>query len=173
MRILPARPADAEAMARLQVAAWRETYPGILPDATLDRLSVAERTGLWRRVLEGGGWACLLRDGRAGAGALAGFVSGGPSRDDDAGPATGEIYGLYVLAAWQGRGLGRRLMAAAVERLGRGGFRELTLWALAENRLAARFYDGLGGRVDRTEVELEDGRRVREVRYRWKPLPAP
>jgi len=35
-----ARPADAAAIGAVHVAAWRSTYPGILPDQYLSRLSV-------------------------------------------------------------------------------------------------------------------------------------
>jgi hypothetical protein len=34
---------DARAIAEVHVASWRETYRGIVPDAFLDALSVAER----------------------------------------------------------------------------------------------------------------------------------
>ena len=37
--IFPAGPADAEALARVHVQSWRETYRGLLPDAYLARMS--------------------------------------------------------------------------------------------------------------------------------------
>lgn len=168
MRIRSAGVEDAAALARVQVASWRETYRGILPDTTLDRLSVAERADLWRRVLSGGGWALLLRDP---GGAAAGFIGGGASRDRDARPGDGEIYAIHVLEAWQGRGLGRRLVQAAVRRLEADGLTALTVWTPEKNRGGRAFYDRLGGRIDRVEDEIVDGRRVQEVRYRWRGFP--
>jgi hypothetical protein len=36
--ISPAGPADALELGRVHVKSWRETYPGILPQAALDRM---------------------------------------------------------------------------------------------------------------------------------------
>lgn len=53
---------------------------------------------------------------------LEGFASYGPSRDENADrTCVGEISTLYVLAEAWGQGLGRRLMAEAVERLTAAG----------------------------------------------------
>lgn len=170
IRIRPAAVADAETLARLHVASWREAYAGILPAAHLDRLSIRERTGLWHRVLTGGaGWALVAETPEAGA---VGFVSGGRLRDGGAGRTDGEVAAVHVLGAWQGRGLGRRLLAAAVTRLAADGHTRLFIWTLADNRPARVFYEHLGGHVDAEEVDDVDGHPVREVRYRWDRLPA-
>jgi GNAT superfamily N-acetyltransferase len=44
-------------------------------------------------------------------GEVAGFVSVGPSRDEDAAADTGELYAIYVLAEHQGRGVGQETSA--------------------------------------------------------------
>jgi hypothetical protein len=47
--ISPAGPADAAELARVHVRAWRETYPGILPQTALNRMNVAAHTRRFRR----------------------------------------------------------------------------------------------------------------------------
>ena len=37
--VFPPGPADAEALGRVHVTAWRQTYPGLLPPANLARMS--------------------------------------------------------------------------------------------------------------------------------------
>src|SRR5690349_8957318 len=49
--ILPAGPADAEALALVHVTAWRETYRGLLPDAFLARMSEPGHVSRFRREL--------------------------------------------------------------------------------------------------------------------------
>lgn len=166
MRLVTARREDARAIAEVHVASWRATYAGLIPDRVLDSLTVAERTALWQRVLSGGGWVIVARDGSR----VVGFVSGGASRDADAGAAAGEIVALYLLPDHHRRGLGRRLFAAACRRLAADGFRSLRLWVLAENPTRG-FYRHLGGRVDRREDDLVVGVRVPAVRYVWDVLP--
>ena len=76
---------------------------------------------------------------------LEGFASYGPSRNEDAERIwVGEISTIYVLAAAWGQGLGRRLMAGAVERLAAAGYAQATLWVLDTNARARRFYAAAG-----------------------------
>jgi hypothetical protein len=44
---------DAPAIAAVQVASWRTTYPGIVAQTHIDGLSVAERTIAWERRMRG------------------------------------------------------------------------------------------------------------------------
>ena len=41
--------ADAEAIARLHVASWREAYAGIVPQAILDAVDLDDRYGRGKR----------------------------------------------------------------------------------------------------------------------------
>ncbi len=98
---------------------------------------------------------------------LAGFVTYGPSRDEDADPAVGEVSTIYVLAEAWGRGLGRRLMAGAVQRLTGAGYAQATLWVLRTNARARRFYAAAGWSEDGAALEdASPGFPLAEVRYR-------
>jgi ribosomal protein S18 acetylase RimI-like enzyme len=99
---------------------------------------------------------------------ICGFSSFGPTRDEDQGASqVGEIRAIYLAPETFGAGVGRRLMAASLERLSRAGFVLVTLWVLNSNARARRFYEIAGFRADGA-VMADDrgGFRLEEVRYR-------
>jgi ribosomal protein S18 acetylase RimI-like enzyme len=168
--IRAARPADARAIAGVHVATWRNAYVGLLPDEVLAGLDTGEWAHRWRGRLaapaEGTFVLVFEHDGRVG-----GFVSGGPSRDQFPG---GEVYAIYVDPARQARGAGSRLLAAAARHLAEAHFTDASLWVLADNHPARRFYESQGWHSDGTEQPWTHpgGGSITEVRYVTK-LPVP
>jgi GNAT superfamily N-acetyltransferase len=90
--------------------------------------------------------------GRAGAGSvfvadsgngLVGFSICGPERSGHT-VYRGELYAIYVLEQYQGKGLGRQLFDAVRSRLVRDGFDSMLLWVLDRNPACA-FYERMGG----------------------------
>jgi ribosomal protein S18 acetylase RimI-like enzyme len=80
-------------------------------------------------------------------GGVVGFVTFGPSRDEDA-VGMGEIYALYVDPDRYEAGVGRMLMAHARRRLKEEGFEAAVLWVLIGNDRAASFYEREGWKPD-------------------------
>jgi len=158
------------AIAALHVAAWRQAYRGILPDATLDGLDVSTRalgrreallrpssaevrTWLLERSADpdgDGSGPCMRR-------ALLGFAVTGPVRDDDLTPAAQELYALYADPSELGRGRGRALTRHLLDDLGARGFREVVLWVLCDNHHAVRFYERAGFIADDRVARFEHG----------------
>lgn len=168
-RIRRAVPDDAGAIAGIQARGWSWGYRGQLPDAFLDALSAEDRSPRWRELLanEGPRSATFVA---TGAGRPAGFVSIGPSRDGRPGDEVGEVYAIYVEPDVAGTGVGRALLGHATAELGARGFRRATLWVLATNARARRFYEVAGWRADGAQkVEARGAVELHEVRYA-KPL---
>ena len=168
MLIREARAGDARAIATVHVASWQTTYRGIVPDDYLAGLSVEQREPRWTVILADttgpAGAACaFVAD--TGGGRVVGFADGGPRREGD--PAfAGELYAIYLLAEYQGQGIGRRLVASVTERLHTLGMASLLVWALARNP-ACRFYEALGGRpIGRKPITI-GGATLDEVAYGW------
>jgi oligopeptide/dipeptide ABC transporter ATP-binding protein len=148
--IRPATIEDADAMAEVFVAAWRQAYPGVVPDAVLEALD-RDRTARW---LAG------LIDGRAEGdtdvavhqGRVIGFVRYG-TRPKEPG---GYVFGLYVHPAQAGRGTGRALLRHAELRLRERGLEEASLHVFEANERARRLYTKAGYAPDgSTRVEPE------------------
>jgi GNAT superfamily N-acetyltransferase len=145
IQIREATVVNANAIAEVHVASWRVAYPGILPAAYLDSLSVDARADRWHRSLAAGRPRVLIADVDN---TLVGWIAFGPSRDGDKDAGWGEIEALYVLPAHWGAGVGRRLMECARRKLTEAGFTDVLLWVLAANEHARAFYSQVGFESD-------------------------
>jgi GNAT superfamily N-acetyltransferase len=166
--IRPAREADAGAIAHVHVDTWRTTYAGLIPDEFLARLNYERRESQWRAVLsnpDSAEWVYVAEDD---AGEIVGFASGGPERSGDA-DYKGELYAIYVLAASQGKGIGRALTHAHVQRQLEAGLTSMLVWVLAENPSCA-FYESLGGQPVRERQETVGDTAIMEVGYGWMDI---
>jgi GNAT superfamily N-acetyltransferase len=156
-----ARSLDAEALAMLQVDCWRESYTGIIPQPYLDGLSYAAHEREWRRRLGSRGWAFLA----VWQSQIVGFASGGRCRSVKG--FGGELYLLYILRQFQGRGIGRALFDAAHLELARRGYADMLVWVLADNP-ARRFYEHLGGEPTAESSCALGGTRLQQIAYAWR-----
>jgi len=138
MNIRPAHADDAQAIATVHVRSWQAAYRGVVPDAYLDSLSIEQRTTFWRGFLEEPSrpeiWAADADP------PIIGWAIISQSRDKDAAPRTGELNAIYVLPEYWSSGVGRALWIKAKERLSERGFDQVTVWVLADNVRAIRFY---------------------------------
>jgi len=148
--IRPAVAADADAMAEVFVAAWRQAYPGVVPDAVLAGLD-HDRTARWLAGLvdgqaEGATEVAVRED------QVIGFVRYG-TRPEAPG---GYVFGLYVHPAQAGQGTGRALLRHAEQRLREAGSDTVSLHVFEANERARRLYAKAGYAPDgSTRVEPE------------------
>jgi GNAT superfamily N-acetyltransferase len=169
MRIRPARPEDAAALARIYVAAWRDAYAGILPDAMLVGMSDVRHAAAWQRELRARDRHSDTLVAEDGDGVL-GLVSIGPARRASyAQPEGGEIYRLYVAPVRQGEGAGKRLLMASLDWLIARDVDAVIVWVLADNP-ARFFYEAMGGKRLGEKTESLAGVKVREIAYGWTDL---
>jgi GNAT superfamily N-acetyltransferase len=167
-----ATPADAHALATVQVISWRAAYRGLMPDEVLAGLSVPEREQRWTERLRDPAprtSVVVAMDARQ----LVGFAAVGPPLvpADRADSALGDLYALYLDPDHWGRGIGTALHATALDRLVAHDFTHAGLWILDGNRRALRFYHRHGwtdtGRtqIDRgpQDIELHERRLHRSL----------
>jgi ribosomal protein S18 acetylase RimI-like enzyme len=165
--IRAARPTDAAGIAAIDVETWRTTYAGVLPEGYLVGLSARRRAAGWTHVI-----LKEPRDVRVAVdatGAVRGFGSCGPSRDDRR--FVGEVFTLYVAPDWQNRGIGRRLLVALFSRLVASGRHSAIIFVLRNNP-SRYFYERLGGKeVSRKLLDVA-GTTVEGTGYGWRDLPS-
>lgn len=150
-RIRLAGTADAEAIASIQIAAWRAAYASFLPARFLDGLDVNDRAAQWGTrtgpaALENSPTFVALDE----TDALRGFAHTGPLRDDDLSP--------------DGR--------AAIDEFWRPtDVAELVLWVFEDNAESRAFYEHLGWLADGSrKVDDFGDAQPAELRYRRHTL---
>ena len=94
-----------------------------------------------------------------------GHITVGKCRDTDLDDSYGEIWGIYLLQDYWGKGFGKKLINWGVDRIKEFGFYKATLWVLKENTNAREFYEHLGFEFDGTEKLIKIGKELIEVRY--------
>lgn len=167
MLIRPATLDDAQAIAQVHVAAWRTAYRSILPDAYLDGLSVDARRDMWQVTLANDAPGEFIFVAEVD-GKVVGFTSGGSERKHDP-DFTGELYSIYLLDNFRGRGIGSSLFKVVVEQLLELGLNSMKVWVLQDNPYR-HFYERHGGvLVGQETIRIADVDLI-EVAYGWSQL---
>lgn len=141
MEILPAALEDCRSIAEVHVESWQHAYREVLPEQYLASLSVVEREAMWCRVVKRHPSHLLLA---RSIDEVVGFIAFGPERDDGAPRDQAEVWALYVKPAFWSTGAGRLLWLAALQQMLADGFRSVSLWVIAGNARAVRFYERAG-----------------------------
>jgi GNAT superfamily N-acetyltransferase len=161
---------DVAAIAKVHVDSWRTTYAELVPADFLACLSYAQRQQQWCQALADSARIRFIYVAEDDRGTVVGFVSGGPERRGD--PVyTGELYAIYLLASYQGQGIGRQLVQTLVHRLVQAGMTALLLWVLADNP-ARQFYERLGGYPVYAQTVDIGGIPLLEIAYGWREVRA-
>jgi ribosomal protein S18 acetylase RimI-like enzyme len=166
---------DVPAMGRLAVATFITAHRGHIPEEVWakrrDEWSVEDSAGNWARTLRAiadgtNPRECVYLAVDETCDEVIGIAMGQPAYEEPW-PNTGAIKVLYVLQAYQGRGLGRRLVQVVARHLRRLGMPALTIAVLKANVPAQRFYEAIGGQFVRVGEIDDSGYMVPEIVYGW------
>ena len=160
-------PSDAAAMARIQIAAWRQDYVGILPTEVLLGLKAEPFTESWEAALttpQDARMRVLVALERA---TVRGFALVHPCMDPDADPIKDSEVGEFVIDPLHRRaGHGSRLLQACVDTLIADKFDRGLWWVGAGNDVLREFVTGTGWEADGAHRELasETGETLKQIR---------
>lgn len=161
--------ADVGELARVNVAAWRSAYRGIVPDEFLDSMDSARRELGWTRWLSQAepDAVFVATNGTVDRiAAYAGVCAVREQVDEHPDLPTGELVAIYADPEVVGRGAGHAVHEAAVSALAAFGFRHAVLWVFEDNATARAFYERHGWECDGVrEVYEVGGQTPYEVRY--------
>ena len=167
---------DAEAVAHVHCQSWRSTYPGLIPDAVITAWAdLDQRTEGWQRIIHERPetlWLAVLDGGVVGFadGGVVGFADGGKARlpNDN---CDGQVFGIYLLASAQRRGIGRQLVAKVFADLRANHYTSARVEVLKGNTPAILFYEQLGATFVREAPFQMLGESLVEWIYVWRTLP--
>jgi diamine N-acetyltransferase len=140
--IRPARPSDVHALSELATRTWSDAFgDGISPEDEAAELEETRSEAYFASALRSKTILVAEEDG-----ALLGYVQFGDVGIPEVQVQPGDqaLQRLYVEAALQGRGLGRRLMEAALRHPRLSEARRIFLQVWGKNDRAVRLYESLG-----------------------------
>jgi ribosomal protein S18 acetylase RimI-like enzyme len=149
---------DISAVQRIARHTWYATYAGHIPDADIEQFieSAYSERALHRALSRlGPGFLVAETEDQIVGYAMVGRATQGMA----------ELYAIYVLPEYHGVGIGKALWRTAVDVVREGGFRALTLWVLASNEPAHRFYERQGAVAQEEREFPVGGGMVLETRY--------
>lgn len=164
MRIVKASEHHIQEIAKVHVDSWKETYNTIVNAEAIQKKTYRKREELWQRIIQENQsitYAAKTNDGK-----IVGFINGGKERtgtyDYDA-----EIYAVYILQAYQGQKIGKKLIHTITGKLYEQGHRSIMVWVI-ENNPSKYFYEKLDGKsIDRKYLDYLG---VYEVAYGWNDM---
>lgn len=167
MQVREAKIEDAEAIARVHLASWKTTYPGIIPQDYIDGLRVEKGVADWQARLIEKKTAILVAEEDCG---VFGFAVGGTIMHPVEG-YQGELGAIYLLASHQGNGAGAALLVRMALDLRRQGLANMAVWVLRDNP-ACGFYRRMGGvQVAEQSIQI-GGVTLPEIAFGWPEIGA-
>lgn len=160
-------PDDADAIARVQLAAWRDMYTDLVAPEVLESLDADDFSQRWAETLTKPPDArvrVLVALERAD---VRGFTLVHPSVDPDADQvADGEVGEFVIDPEHRGEGHGSRLLQAAMDTLAADHFTRARWWVASTDDALREFVTESGWAADGAHRELQDdaGHTVKQVR---------
>lgn len=142
--IRPAVPGDAEKCADIHIRSWEFAYGDFIPKHVLAERA-ARRPSQWERLLnecQDIHYVAVYND------KIIGIITIDPPRDEDLSEDFYELSGLYLDPTYIGKGLGKLTMDWIKNEISQRGHKHISLWVLANNARAKRFYEKSGFKAD-------------------------
>ncbi|HEX5741804.1 MAG TPA: GNAT family N-acetyltransferase [Pilimelia sp.] len=163
--VRPARPAEADAIARIQLGTWREAYRRLLPRHVLDAVEEPDLAAAWRTAITAPPTPrhrVLVAVEQGEQEQLVGFAASGPADAEALAPQepplpadVAAVTELLVVPRWGRRGHGSRLLAASVDLWRGDGFRVAVAWAYERDPATRGFLQAAGWEPDGTVRALD------------------
>jgi ribosomal protein S18 acetylase RimI-like enzyme len=164
MIIRPAKPGDADALARVMIAGMKHAFTGRVPDRCLAWITHEESARNWQRTIERGLAISDALPIAEDAGEVIGYCMG--KRVDSEQRFDAELRSMAVVPSHQHRGIGRRLVTEVAAHLRQHGLRSMLVRVLEANPNLG-FYQKLGATVVRRELYDWNGVPLITAVYGW------
>lgn len=165
MEIRKATLNDSLGVAKVQVDSWKTTYKNIVPDKYLNQMTYENRQEKWQDIIS----KQIVFVAENNKGEIVGFSNAGVERTGKYPDYKGELYAIYLLKEYQGKGIGKLLFKHVVEILKEKNIFSMVVSVLEENK-SKLFYEHLGAKkIDRVKIQML-GKELNELVYGWRDL---
>ena len=159
---------DAFAVAQVHVQSWRESFAGIVPQSYLDKMSVENRAKAFENGFAVDFYKMFVAETQENG--IIGFSDFGKTQDNHCWYEA-ELYAIYLLRDFQGKGIGSKLFDLGVSYLVAQNMNSLSLTALEISPFKA-FYEKMGGHLVERKTTNIEGESYVTVVYGWDSLVA-
>jgi 3-deoxy-manno-octulosonate cytidylyltransferase (CMP-KDO synthetase) len=157
---------DIPRIARVHVESWRKSFRGVVPQEFLENISVEKREKAFGERFGDEDYRMFVAESSENG--VVGFVDFGASRGDFEGFEQ-ELYSIYLLHEFQGKGIGGALLKTGVRDLRARGFNSVYLQTLKINPYKS-FYEKLGGKIIAESLTKLGDEDFETVFYGWDDL---
>jgi len=162
---------DADRIAFVRITGWLQSYKGLMPDALLSRLDMKADAERVRAVLRDGS-NHSLRFVVEKDNIIVGMGACGRARGDEGTKGRGEVYAIYLLDEAKRQGIGEAFMRGMAKGMLAQGLVSLQVCVLENNAPARKFYEKLGGMLEKSGIFTYEGFQLPDVTYFWDDLRA-
>ncbi len=128
-------------------------------------ITYESREQMWSNAIPYGG--VYVAEGNEGI--IVGFSKGDKERSGNYNGYDGELYAIYILKEYQGKGIGKALVKPIIDEIKGMGLNSMLVLVLEENN-SRQFYESLEGSIiDTIEVEI-GGKKLTELVYGWEDI---
>lgn len=160
---------DSDRIAFVRITGWKQSYKGLMPDALLDRLDMKADAERVRAVMADGSNRSL-RFVVEQNGVVVGMGACGPARGNEGLRGQGEVYAIYLLDEVKRQGIGEAFMREMAKAMTAQGLTSLQVCVLENNAPARKFYEKLGGKLQKSGIFTYEGFQLPDVTYVWDDL---
>jgi len=158
---------DIPQLSQAYAESWKTTYEGMVPDPFVKGMTAQAAAKIFFDSLRPNDFSYFLHVAETPEGRIVGFADGGKERSHPE-KGVGELYAIYLLKEFQGKGIGRRLWDAAARSLVESDLPSMVTWVL-ERSPSRKFYESIGGKLEPGTKRLEvAGHPIQLVSYGWK-----
>ena len=163
IRIRRALQIDISVIGYIHSQTWKTAYEGIVQDSYLAKKDTRSSEQQILRQMQSGTTHMLVAEIDD---AVVGFADFGVSKSPST--ADGQLHSIYVLASYQGQGVGQALLEACMKKAREAGMKSIFVSVLTDNLQAVRFYKNSGAELVDHDCLILDGVRYQTDTYVWK-----
>lgn len=152
---------DALEMARLIIAAWQQTYKGLIDDEFLKNMKEEESKKRWEQEIYENKNVLVYKENNEILGVI-------KYEEAESEKGCGEVYVLYVKPEEKRKGIGTKLFNTAEQELLKCGYKKMLVWCLNGNKIGENFYLKSGGEVKEKRMYTLNGLELEENKLTFK-----